>query len=400
MFESQFIANAINRSAENRLDRRRFLKAAGVGGLGVGAASLLGAPDALAEDTQGPSDAAILNFALNLEYLEAEFYSMATTGSGLPDSLTNGTGKKGSVTGGRAVPFKTPNIKQYALEIANDEKEHVTFLRGALGSAAVSRPAINLDSSFTAAATAAGVIKPGEKFDPYQSEQLFLWAAFIFEDVGVTAYKGAAPLINNKTYLSAAAGILATEAYHASLIRSTLYNIGQAEPATLIAKVRDSLDGAGNDDQGISVNGTANIVPADANGIVFGRSPGQVLNILYLTPGVAAKGGFFPDGVNGTLNQSGSAAPAAGSPGAAPNNPPGATPPGAVGGSGGGAVGPGVTPRGGAATGAGGTSSAPDKDLLIGSAAAAAGSAAAAVAYHRRRRAAADDAGSGLEAMD
>ncbi len=83
-------------------------------GVGVGAVSLLGAPSASAAESGGPSDAAILNFALNLEYLEAEFYSVATTGARLPDNITGGTGSKGGVTGGRAVPFKTPAVRQYA----------------------------------------------------------------------------------------------------------------------------------------------------------------------------------------------------------------------------------------------------------------------------------------------
>ncbi len=58
MFEKKFINNAINRSAENALDRRRFLKAAGLTGVGVAGASLLGAPSALAQAGGGPSDGA------------------------------------------------------------------------------------------------------------------------------------------------------------------------------------------------------------------------------------------------------------------------------------------------------------------------------------------------------
>jgi rubrerythrin len=314
MFDQRFITNAIGRSAENALDRRRFFQAAGIAGFGVGAAVLAGAEPASAHDRgdagHGPSDAAILNFALNLEYLEAEFYLHATTGMGLPSTMTSGTGRQGRVVGGREVPFKTPAIKRFAQEIAADEKAHVAFLRSALGSVAVSEPQIEIDDSFAAAAAAAGLVKPGEDFDVYANEVNFLFAAYIFEDVGVTAYKGAAPLISNKTYLSAAAGILAVEAYHAGMIRSTLYALGIATPAIYgiaqkISDARDSLDGPTDDDQGIGTADVANIVPSDANGIAFGRTPGQVLNIAYLTSHRARSGGFYPWGVNGVLATSG-----------------------------------------------------------------------------------------------
>lgn len=305
MFDTSFIRNAIVRSSETALDRRRFFEATGVVGLGIGAAAL-GAPFASAEEVAAApvSDASILNFALNLEYLEAEFYLRAVTGSGLPSSMTGGKGTRGTVTGGKPVPFKTPWLKSFATEVANDEKAHVNFLRTQLGGAAVAEPAINISDSFTAAALAAGLITKGQKFDPYANEQNFLLGAFVFEDVGVTAYKGAAPLISNKTYLEAAAGILAVEAYHAGAIRSALYAVGLDVEAGKLSDARDSLDGSTDLDQGVKVKGAANIQPTDANGIAFSRNPGQVLNVVYLNPKAVSSGGFFPAGTNGDFKTS------------------------------------------------------------------------------------------------
>ena len=308
MFGKRYVSTLIDRSAENPDDRRRFLKTASATGLGVVGAGLLASMEATtasaSTDSAAISDSAILNFALNLEYLEAEFYSHAVYGHGLPSSLTYGQGHRGPVEGGHEVPFKSTSIRQFATEIARDEYEHVAFLRKALGGAAVARPEINISSAFTAAATAAGLIKKGQTFNVYANEDNFLLGAFIFEDVGVTAYKGAAPLISNKTYLGAAAGILAVEAYHAANIRTVLYDRGLAADANAISAARDSLDGPSHDDQGVTLNGRANIVPADASGLAFGRTPGQVLNVVYLTPKAANCGGFYPHGVNGQLHTS------------------------------------------------------------------------------------------------
>jgi hypothetical protein len=311
MFGKKTVVDMINRSAENEADRRIFLRTAGLAGLGVvGGATLLGTgvtgASAAATSAGAPSDSAVLNFALNLEYLEAEFYLNAVCGHGLDSSMTDGKGSRGGVTGGRKVPFASKAIKQYATEIAGDELAHVKFLRSALGSAKVAQPKIDIQASFTAAAQAAGLIKAGQKFDPYANENNFLLAAFIFEDVGVTAYKGAAPLITNKTYLEAAAGILAVEAYHAAIIRTNLYAKGLTDAVHKISDARDSLDGKSDLDQGITRSGgMGNLVPTDNNGIAFSRSAAQVLNVVYLTPKKADKGGFFPNGVNGVIHQSG-----------------------------------------------------------------------------------------------
>ncbi len=315
-FSRAFVREAITRSAENDLDRRRFLRAAGLGTAGLvggGALAACSAPAAgssaaignvsAVEDT-AISDAAVLNFALNLEYLEAEFYLRAVTGEGLKDDQIDGVGTIGGVTGGHQVTFHDHVLKANATEIADDERAHVDFLRAALGDAKVARPAIDLDEAFTAAALAAGLIKDGQRFDAFASEGNFLLAAFVFEDVGVTAYKGAAPLIANKTFLEAAAGILAVEAYHAGLIRASLQALGAIDQTNAISDARDSLDGPDDLDQGLELDGVPNIVPTDGDAIAFSRSAGQVLNIVYLNPAAVTSGGFFPDGVNGDINAS------------------------------------------------------------------------------------------------
>ncbi len=300
--------------AVKRAQRRDFFRKGSGFAVGVAGGAILaacgGGSDSIAQ-SNAPTDPDILNFALNLEYLEAQFYQFAATGSGLAANQLTGTGTQGGVTGGRAVSFTDPVIRQYAKEIAADEVAHVAFLRSALGSAAVAQPALDIgadpNGAFSSAARAAGLIGANQAFDPYASDENFLLAAFIFEDVGVTAYKGASPLIQNKTFLEAAAGILAAEAYHAGLVRTALYAKGVATPALrtsadAISNARDSLDNNQDVDQGISpTNDVSNIVPLDNNGIAFSRSPGDVLNIVYLNSGQVSKGGFFPNGVNGTL---------------------------------------------------------------------------------------------------
>jgi hypothetical protein len=297
-----------------RAKRRDFFKTV-VGAAVVGAG---GFAFANAASAQAVTDADVLNFALNLEYLEAQFYLFAATGAGLPANQQTGTGTQGGVTGGRRVIFTDPIVAQYAQEIAADEAAHVAFLRTALGTAAVAQPALNIDGgpngAFTAAARAAGVVPATGVFDPYASDEAFLLGAYIFEDVGVTAYKGASPLITNKTFLEAAAGILAVEAYHAAIVRTTLYGKGVDTPALRtqadqISNARDSLDGTTDLDQGISpvtVGGQlqSNIVPLDGNGLAFSRTTGQVLNIVYLNRAAVTMGGFFPAGVNGTIRTS------------------------------------------------------------------------------------------------
>ena len=318
-------AAILDKIADRRAERRNFLRYAGGAAASAGGLALLAACGGDDNGTSTPTptptattptlgaDADVLNFALNLEYLEAQFYCWAAFGQALPASLTTGVGTPGAVTGGAAVPFSDPIVAQYAREIANDEVQHVAFLRGVLGASAVAMPAINIagdaNGAFTAAARAAGVVGATGTFNPYADDVSFLLGAYLFEDVGVSAYKGASPLINSKTFLEAAAGILAVESYHAGLIRSVLYRKGIDAPAIftnarLISDARDGLDGTSDIDQGIGDATTANIVPTDANGLAYSRSTGQVLNIVYLNRAAVGSGGFFPSGINGNIRTS------------------------------------------------------------------------------------------------
>lgn len=285
-------------------DRRRFTRQAA---LLMGGAALAGVALSSKAEAQSsaPTDTDILNFALNLEYLEAQFYTLATTGKTIDQvgvGITGGNGSAGGTVTVKAnpmVPFQTPLLQQFATELATEEQNHVTFLRTALGTSAVAMPNIDLLNSFNALAQAAGL---GSTFDPFASESNFLLGAFIFEDVGVTAYLGAAGLISSKTYLDKAAGILAVEAYHAGSIRQRVFAAGAAAQAasSKIAAARASLDGTGNDDIGVGVsNGAATVVDANADALAFSRTTTQVLSIVY--GGGSGGGAFYPNGLNGTI---------------------------------------------------------------------------------------------------
>ena len=287
--------------------RRQFLGTAGLVGAGAVLASC--APATAATPGKANLDVAIANFALNLEYLEGAFYLAAV---GRIGELPGGSAQvilPAGFDGKTAVPFANPAVASYAQEIAQDELNHILFLRKVLGGAAVERPVLDIGPAFAAAANAAAGATLTPAFNPYLNDLFFLHGAFIFEDVGVTAYKGAARLITDDSaggILESAAGILAVEAYHAGEIRALLYSQKDVVTpygltvAQLIQKISD-LRGAvgGGKDQGIVVDGKANIVPTDSNSIAFSRSTAEVLPIVYL--GGVGKGGFFPNGLNGAI---------------------------------------------------------------------------------------------------
>ena len=253
------------------LARRTFIKNVGLAGMGVAVGAMVeGCSNSSISNAQSPAvpETDVLNFALNLEYLEAEFYSMAVTGTSLNSSVTGGTSK---ATGGAKVTFTDLRIADIAAEINADESLHVKFLRSALGASAVAEPTINLN--------ALGI--------GFATQAQFLTLARAFEDTGVSAYAGAATLLSGNN-LQAAAQILATEAYHAGNLR--------------LEVVQNSITVPALDSQDVPPT-EQHFFPTDANALAIKRTTSQVLAIVYANSAAGTKsGGFFPNGVNGNIN--------------------------------------------------------------------------------------------------
>lgn len=236
----------------------------------------------------------ILNFALNLEYLEAEFYTYATTGKSITsfgigtkgnadgDNPANG----GTTKGGAKVTFSQEEsiLHDIAAQIAADERAHVVLLRGALGKSAVAMPNIDLS------ALGFGF---GDQND-------FLRAARILEDIGVTAYSGAAGMLKTPEIITAAAGLLGAEAEHAAAIRA---HIARLKIATTPMDGVDIVPPpSGSARQVLSIR--------DSDGLIATRTAGEVLFLAFGGKAACRQGGFFPNGLNGTITSSSEAAAA------------------------------------------------------------------------------------------
>jgi len=131
----------------------------------------------------------VLNFALALEYLEYNYYNHA---------LTNST-----------ITFPTTASNAAITTIRAHERAHVDLLKSALQITGADGY-VDADFDFTAG---------GAFGDVFSNYQTFLKVALAFEDTGVRAYKGQAPILKGNAVLTTALQIHSVEARHASHIR-------------------------------------------------------------------------------------------------------------------------------------------------------------------------------------
>ena len=277
------------------------------------------------------SDNDLLNFILQLKYLEAEFAARGVTGNGLPNSLISGTGRLGVVNGGTLVPFVNVTLFEVAADIYTNDVTQLGYLRSLLGAAVTARPLIDLAGGFQLQAENAKT-SAGAQFNPFTNEVNFFLAAFSLKEVILTAIAGVIPLLSTPANVSVVASALAVESYHAGAVRAVLTQIasGAAVPADLpsattlpfdteaIADLQSRLTGSVT---GVGIinpaTGTYQISTRDSNALAYRRTPAQVLRVVtfgneptgsvfdaidFSTALPNNFGGFFPGGVNGTIH--------------------------------------------------------------------------------------------------
>ena len=272
-----------------RLDRLKLITnlsiAAGAAGmLGVAGCSSAG-PAAVQPATSAPTVLDVLNFALNLEYFEANYYSYIVTGSGIPASMM-GT-SPGTVSGGAKVSFQYSSIANIAANLMTEEVQHVqdliTTITAVFGATApISMPDINLAPNPALAVN---------------SDATFVAVSRAIEATGVSAYAGGAQyLVSNTTALTYAAQILDTEAQHEGALRQACiyFPSGTAVASPAV----DALDMPPTPSQIFNTGNTNGLNPV--------RTISQVLDIVYApgSPAPAAgtaKGGYFPSGFKGNI---------------------------------------------------------------------------------------------------
>ena len=202
------------KTVERLVSRRAALKAGGAAALTVGtvpAVLAAMARTAYAQGTALPNSVLqVLNFALTLEYLEAEFYSIATGQTALPSQYTGAATAVGTASTPTAV----------FTEIAKHENAHVRVLQAAI-TAGGGTPATKPTFDFTAGNGAQTAGKyTGPFLDVFTNPATFLTLAQAFEDTGVRAYKGgAAALAAAPAILEVGLQIHSIEARHASKVR-------------------------------------------------------------------------------------------------------------------------------------------------------------------------------------
>ncbi|CAL0325438.1 unnamed protein product [Lupinus luteus] len=266
------------------------------------------------------SDVDLVEFALNLEYLEAEFFLFGATGQGLDDFAPELAEGGPSPTGAKIASLDK-DTKDVILQFALQEVGHLRAIKRMVKG--FPRPLLNISKEAFAEIMDSAFEEPlHPPFNPYANHINYLLASYVIPYVGLTGYVGANPELQNGTFKKLVAGLLGVESGQDAVIRAKLYdlrdlpvhpyNLTVGEITNHISRLRNELGRKGVKDEGLlaptyegfELKCAGKVLAGDKYSLAYPRTPKEILRIVYGGGDEHVPGGFFPKGADGRIARS------------------------------------------------------------------------------------------------
>ncbi|XXG70268.1 hypothetical protein AAC387_Pa06g3065 [Persea americana] len=267
-------------------------------------------------------DMDLLEFPLNLEFLQAEFFLWGSLGHGLDHVASNL-----AMGGPPPVGARKANLDAFTADIitqfAYQEVSHIRALKEHVEG--FPRPLMDLSPScFSKLMDKAFGHSLSPSFNPYANSINFLLASYLLPYVALTGYEGLNPHLHSPVSRRLCGGLLGVQSAQDAVIRALLYQhasmmvepygVTVAEFTSRISALRNELGRTGNKDEGIIAPSSAtseegkhhlgNLLAENSHSICYQRAPREILRILYGKGTAGVAGGFFPNGANGRIARS------------------------------------------------------------------------------------------------
>ncbi|KAF6142648.1 hypothetical protein GIB67_015134 [Kingdonia uniflora] len=266
-----------------------------------------------------PQDVDKIQFALNLEFLEAEFFLFGATGFGLDKNAP-----ELAMGGPPPIGVRKANLDDVTERIINEfgleEVGHLKAIIETLGG--FPRPLLDLSSqNFAEVMDDAFGYKLYPPFDPYLNSINYMLASYVIPYMGLVGYVGTNPYLKGYKSKRLLAGLLGVESGQDAVIRTYLYervdlvvhpyNQTVAKFTDRISQLRNRLAGCGIKDEGLIVppqlgaeqRTSSNVLAANELSLSYDRSPAEILRVVYGSGKENVPGGFYPNGGNGKIAQ-------------------------------------------------------------------------------------------------
>ncbi|XP_068309529.1 ferritin-like catalase Nec2 isoform X1 [Pyrus communis] len=263
------------------------------------------------------NDTDLIQFALNLEYLETELFLNAALGRGL-DYINPNLTLGGPPPIGAQKANLDPLVRSIIEEFGYQEVGHVRAIITRLGG--FPRPQLDLSRENFARLMDAAVGYPlNPPFNIHASSINFLLGSYCIPHVGLNGYVGTIPNLTRPNNRRLVASLMGVEAGQDAVIRTLLYKFAflkvypyeltVADFTNHISWLRNELGRCGDKDEGIVVPETlgaenrtwSNVLSADWESLTYARTQSEILRIVYATGNESWPGGFFPRGANGNI---------------------------------------------------------------------------------------------------